>query len=108
MAIIDEWYDPDPATDPRAPRGINVRIYDAESAEWKMMWVSTATAQMQDLRARVIDGVLTMWQVYPERPDFRAEFEVIDATRWQRVQFQRNGDEWTPLVATRLPCAAAP
>jgi hypothetical protein len=66
---------------------------------------------VQDLRAEMRDGVLTMWQVHPERPGWKAEFEVLDGERWARVSYTRpdaTGD-WVPqfrLVATRRPCEA--
>jgi len=108
MAIYDEWYSPDPGLAPNSPRGVNVRIYDTDSAEWKMMWVHTKGATVQDLRAEMREGVLTMWQVYPERPDFRAEFNVIDKDHWNRITYNKdeNGD-WVKtikLAATRIPC----
>jgi hypothetical protein len=109
MAIIDEWFNPDPAQNPDAPRGVNVRMYDSDAGEWDMMWVATSGKQVQDLRAKVIDGVLTMWQVYPERSGFRAEFNVEDADRWNRISYGKDeADEWVrqfKLAATRIPCA---
>ncbi len=109
MAIYDEWFNPDPAQNPAAPRGVNVRMYDPDAEEWDMMWIATSGKQVQDLRAKVIDGVLTMWQVYPERPDFRATFHVEDENRWSRVSYGKdeNGDyvKQFRLAATRLPCA---
>lgn len=109
MAIVDEWYHPDPAQQADSPRGINVRMYDPEAEEWDMMWIASGAHQVQDLRARIIDGVLTMWQVYPERPDFRAEFEITDADHWARIAYKKdeNGD-WVKtfkLAASRIPCA---
>ena len=110
MAIMDEWYHPDPAQDPSAPRGVNVRMYDPENGEWDMMWLATRTHQVQDLRARMEDGRLVMWQVYPERPDFRAEFEISDPDHWARISYAKNGDgNWVKqykLAATRIPCPA--
>lgn len=108
VTIVDEWYNPDPAQDPSGNRGINVRMYDEDAGEWDMMWVATSDHQVQDLRAKIIDGVLTMWQVYPERSDFRAEFHVEDEDHWSRIEHRReeNG-EWTPLYklsASRIPC----
>ena len=109
MAIVDEWFHPDPAQQADSPRGINVRMYDPEAEEWDMMWVATGAHQVQDLRAKVIDGVLTMWQVYPERPDFRAEFEVTDSDHWARIAYTLGEDgEWVmtfKLAATRIPCS---
>ena len=109
MAIVDEWYHPDPAQDPDAPRGVNVRMYDPDAEEWDMMWVATNTHQVQDLRARMKEGVLTMWQEYPERPNFLAEFHIDDDDHWSRISYikDENG-EWAKqfkLAATRIPCA---
>ena len=108
MAIVDEWFNPDPGHDPQAPRGINVRMYDPDAGEWDMMWVATNGRQVQDLRAGMRDGALTMWQVYPERPDFKAVFEVTDQDHWARINFTRNDQgEWQQqfkLAATRIPC----
>ncbi len=108
MAIVDEWYSPDPAQDPAGGRGINVRMYDPDDSEWDMMWVSAPARQVQDLRAKMIDGVLTMWQVYPERADFQATFHVEDADHWSRVAYAKDENgEWVKtfkLAATRISC----
>ena len=108
MAILDEWYDPNPTEDPNAPRGINVRMYDAEAEQWSMMWMATGPYTVQDLKAEMRDGKLTMWQVYPDRPNFLADFTVVDADHWHRISYTpgENG-EWVPqfkLAATRIPC----
>ncbi len=112
MMITDEWYDPDPGLQLDSPRGVNVRMYDPASAEWKMMWVATAGAQVQDLRAAMRDGKLTMWQVYPTEIELVADFTVDDADRWHRVSYVRDeAGEWVPqykLAATRIACDAAP
>jgi len=112
MAIMDEWYSPDPAQDPNAPRGVNIRLYDPEAGEWDMMWLATGSHTVQDLRARMEDGRLVMWQVYPERPDFRAEFEITDADHWARISYTKDDNgEWVKqykLAATRLPCPGQP
>lgn len=108
MAIYDEWIDPDPAIDPAAGRGVNVRFYDGASEEWKMMWIHTQGAQVQDLRAEMRDGTLTMWQVYPERPNFLATFETVDDNNWHRISYiPDEAGEWVPqfkIAATRVPC----
>ena len=108
MAIFDEWYHPDTAQDPDASRGVNVRMYDPEAEEWDMMWVATGGHQVQDLRAKVKDGELWMWQVYPERPNFKAKFEISDADSWARISYTKNDDgvwvEQFKLAATRIPC----
>jgi hypothetical protein len=108
MAIEDEWYDRDPGLEPGTDRGVNVRMWDAEAGEWDMMWVATANHQVQDLRAQVIDGVLTMWQVYPDRPEFRAYFERYGPDGWARISQVPDGNGgWNKefkLLATRIPC----
>lgn len=109
MAIVDEWHNPDPAQDRSAPRGVNVRMYDPEAEEWDMMWIATGGHQVQDLRAKMKDGKLAMRQVYPERPDFFAEFEVEDADHWARISYTKDEKgEWVrqyKLAATRIPCS---
>lgn len=108
MMITDEWYDPDPGLDPASPRGINVRMFDPASSEWKMMWVSTGAAQVLDLRAGLRDGKLTMWQVYPQPIDLIADFTVEDEDHWHRISYVQNeAGDWQPkykLRATRIPC----
>jgi hypothetical protein len=84
-------------------------MYDPEAEEWDMMWIATGGRQVQDLRAKLIDGVLTMWQVYPERADFKATFHVEDESRWSRITYAKDeAGEWLKtfkLSATRIPCA---
>lgn len=108
MAIVDEWFNLDPGVDPATGRGINVRMWDPEAGEWDMMWFDTSARQVQDLRAKEIDGALTMWQVYPGNPTFRAYFERLGPDSWQRVTLAQGEDgEWRKtflLKATRIPC----
>ena len=108
MAIEDEWYDPDPGFDPATPRGVNIRMWDSDAGEWDMMWVHTSGKQVQDLRAGMVDGELTMWQAYPERPNFRATFHRLSADSWERITYARDeAGEWAKqfsLRATRIPC----
>ncbi|WP_370179960.1 hypothetical protein [Alteriqipengyuania sp.] len=110
MAIADEWYDPDPGLDPDGGRGVNIRMWDPEDGEWDMMWIATGGRQVQDLRAGMVDGKLTMRQVYPERANFRATFERLGPDSWQRITYAKDeAGEWQPtfkLVATRIPCPA--
>ena len=110
MMIEDEWYGIDPGIAHDAPRGVNVRMWDAEDQEWDMMWVHTMGRKVQDLRAKFIDGKLTMWQVYPEREDFKAYFERTGPDTWHRIHLKKDeAGEWQPLyklAATRIPCAA--
>lgn len=103
--IQDEWFDPNPNS---PSSGINVRMYDADQNLWKMMWISTTSKQVQELHAQTIDGVLTMWQVMPERPGWKAEFEVLDDCRWARADYvEQSAGDWQPqfrLVATKRGC----
>lgn len=110
MTIIDEWFTLGPGMAPATARGINVRIYDAEEEVWKMMWISTEQKVVQDLRAKMIDGKLTMWQVHPARPNFKAIFEVVDEDHWHRIHYEKNSDDnWVTkyrLNASRIPCSS--
>ena len=108
MAIYDEWFDPGPE-DVDGTWGVNVRTYDPQARLWKVMWISLPARQVQDMRAQLRDGIFTLWQVHPERPDWRAEFEVQDEDHWARVSYVRDGPngEWSRqfrLAATRIPC----
>ena len=108
MAIYDEWYSIDADLMPDTPRGVNVRFYDEKNAQWKMMWTASGSLQPQDLRAEMRDGKLTMWQVYPERPDFYSEFFVVDDDHWHRIAYGKDdAGNWVPtykLNAARIPC----
>ena len=109
--LVRPWYLIDPAQAPGTSRGVNVRMYDPEAEEWDMMWISTGAHQVQDLRAKLEDGELWMWQVSPERPDFRAKFVVEDDNHWARIEYKRDADgnlvEQFKLAATRISCEAA-
>lgn len=108
MDIEDEWFNPDLAQDRSGNRGVNVRIYDPDDKVWKIMWIATAGKTVTDLRARVEDGVLTLWQVSPERPDFKAIFQVDDADHWARISYTHDDKgNWVrqyKLAATRISC----
>lgn len=108
MVIEDEWFNPDLAQDRGGNRGVNVRLYDTRARIWKIMWIATSNKTVADIRARVEDGVLTMWQVYPPRPDFKAIFTVHDADHWDRVSFKHDDKgNWVrqyKLAASRIPC----
>lgn len=105
QVIQDEWFDPNPNQE---SRGINIRMYDEQTDLWKMMWISTTGKQVQELHARRIDGVLTMWQVHPERVGWKAEFEILNNCVWARSDFvQQDSEDWQPqfrLVATERDC----
>ncbi len=110
MAIYDEWYDPGP-DDPTGIWGVNVRTFDPHAGLWKVMWISLPERQVQDLRAEMRGGILTLWQVYPDRPGWKAEFEITDADHWARVSYVKDpdADQWTPqyrLAATRIRCGS--
>ncbi|MGD8384223.1 MAG: hypothetical protein PVF89_02335 [Lysobacterales bacterium] len=108
MAIYDEWFNPDLAQSRDGNRGINVRMYDPAENIWKMMWIATSKKEVSDLRAQVQNGTLTMWQVYPPRPDFKAIFNIHDDDRWDRISFTQDASgHWVKqykLAATRIPC----
>ena len=108
FSIVDDWYDRDPGMQPDTGRGTNLRMWDSEAGEWDMAWIHTVGKQAQDLRAKIKDGKLTMWQIYPERPGFRAYFERTSPDSWHRISLVPDEEgKWTPqfkLTATRIPC----
>ena len=106
--ITDEWYDPDPGLEQNSPRGVNVRMFHPDDDEWKMMWVATPAGRVQDLRAKMKDGKLTMWQVYPTQIDLVADFTIEDEDHWHRVSYVKDEDGNSvpkfKLRATRIAC----
>ena len=72
------------------------------------MWVATSGLQVQDLRAKMIDGKMTMWQVYPPRDKWKAEFNQLGSDQWERISYQQDAEgTWQPqfrLVPRRAPC----
>lgn len=108
MVIVDEWFHPDLAQSEDGIRGINVRMYDPDEQIWKLMWIANSNRTVQDLRAQMRDGKLTMWQVYPDRPDFKAVFNVHDEDHWERIAFTHDDEgNWVrqfKLAATRIAC----
>ena len=110
-AIYDEWFDTDPDIVPTTGRGANLRVYDGESKRWAMTWIHTSQADPTALAAEMRDGVLTMWQLYPDGPSWEATFEVLSPDRWMRTQYSldENGKR-TPqfqLIAERVACRPA-
>ena len=110
MMIYDEWYDPDPGYDPESPRGVNVRFFDDQASVWKMMWISDTGRRVQDMRAELREGKLTMWQVYPTEIELVADFTIEDEDHWYRVSYTKDEEgAWVPqykLRATRIPCSS--
>ena len=105
QVVYDEWFDPHLNN-----AGINVRHFDTEANHWKMMWISTADKRVQDMRAEMRNGKLTMWQVHPDRQGWKAEFIVKAKDRWERVSYvqddQGNWQNEYRLVATRVTCGS--
>ena len=109
MAIIDEWYQQDPATNPDAVRGINIRTFDKAAKKWRMSWISTGDHRVLDLSARMEDGVLTMTQDYPaEQNPQKSEFNIVSDDEWERVTYGLQPDgSWGKLFkirAVRIGC----
>lgn len=85
-AVIDEWFGPQFAEDVPRTFGANVRYFDPEDGRWSMVWQAT-TGAASVLEAEVgADGVLRMWQVYPEpASERRIYFEVYGPGHWARI-----------------------
>ena len=107
-AIYDEWFDTDPELVPTTARGANLRVYDPESARWAMTWIHTGKPAPTALAAKMRDGMLTMWQLHPDGPNWEATFAVTSGDQWTRTRYVIDEDGVrTPqfqLIATRVPC----
>ena len=112
-AIIDEWFDPGFGYRPQSGVGINVRVYDEAAGLWKTAWQHTSTPGVSELYQQVReDGLLALWQVYPEVPEQNVYFEQFSADHWGRITRVRDPEtgEWvngTLLDAVRADCPAA-
>ena len=100
-AIFDEWYDPGYGYREGSGAGINIRLWDAASGQWHTAWHYTANNEVRELRQEVReDGLMWLWQVYPEAPERRVFFEVYEDGEWARisqVQDEATG-EWVNSV----------
>ncbi len=112
-AVVDTWYDPGYGVREQSGIGVNLRLYDAAEEVWKMAWHYTADLEVRELHAKLgDDGVLRMWQVYPEAAERRIRFEAYDDGRWARIEQARDeatGD-WSDsrmLDARPVACVAA-
>lgn len=109
-AIADYWFGADPAKTPDAGRGVNTRVFNPEAGEWVMTWNTWGSAyEPLVLKAKMIDGVLTMWQVYPEQEEQEeiSEFVVHDEDHWTRYTYIVNGEDRAPyfkIDSVRIPC----
>ncbi len=109
-AVIDEWFGPQTSPDVPPNLGVNVRIYDSENERWNMVWQQTANTNSRVLQAEQgEDGVLRMWQVYPEPTSERfIYFEIYDDAHWARIQgvVQEDGTHLPQyrLDAFEVPC----
>ncbi len=88
-AVIDEWFGPEVAPDAPRTLGVNVRYYNEEIGRWSMVWQATNGAASHLEAEQGDDGVLRMWQVYPEPTSERfIYFEVYDDAHWARIDGQ--------------------
>lgn len=112
-AIIDEWFDPGYGYREQSGVGINVRIYDEPAGLWKTAWQYSLTPGVSELYQQVRDdGMLALWQVYPEVPEQNVYFEEFSPDHWGRITRLRDPEtgEWvnaTLLDAARAECPAA-
>jgi len=107
--VIDDWFGPQ--ISPEAPRnfGTNVRYFNPETGRWSMVWQATNGSAMVLEAEQGEDGVLRMWQVYPEPTTERQiHFEIYGDDHWARIDggVDENGN-FTPqlkLEAFAVPC----
>ncbi|MEM6908497.1 MAG: hypothetical protein AAF494_07440 [Pseudomonadota bacterium] len=109
-AIQDEWYDNDPGLNPASTRGVTTRIFDPQTGDWKVTWISADKPVITSLAVAIEDGVLTMRTISPAKPNYDAVFEREGPDRWTRTAFRTEEDGsrtnlWQ-AIATRIPCPA--
>ncbi len=108
-AVIDEWFGPEVSPDRPRVFGANVRYYNAETGRWSMVWQATNGAASVLEAEQGEDGVLRMWQVYPEPTSERQIwFEVYSPGHWARIDGPVDEEgNFTPqykLEAHAVPC----
>lgn len=109
MGIADYWYTADPAEAPETNRGVNTRIYNPATGEWSMTWNTWGdNPQTTILTAKMIDGVLTMWQTIPEPEQKRvSEFVIHSDDHWTRFTYLEANGQRSPffkIESYRNPC----
>lgn len=117
-AIGDYWYDTPPATASRGNppgRGVNVRMYRADTKQWTNMWQHSSLAEVRTLISEVReDGHMHMWASHPDTSDQRRMHFVVESEdRWVRIEERPLGPNgaWIPvhrLEATRASCPWRP
>lgn len=109
MAVMDEWWDSDPAQNPDTQRGANVRIYDAAAGLWRIMWLHTGDKKVVELHSQVRDdGKMHLWRV-THKIERRVHFEIYGPGHWARLDYRKSEKtgEWEPkykLEAFLVPC----
>ncbi len=85
--IIDEWFGEQFGPDIPPVHGVNVRAYDPETNLWNISWQSTSGATVALEARQGDDGVMRLWQVYPEATfESFIYFEIYDDTHWARFE----------------------
>jgi len=108
-AVIDEWFGPQVSPDRPRSFGVNVRYFDPDKGRWSMVWQATSGAALILEAEQGEDGVLRMWQVYPEPATERfIYFEIYDEGHWARIDGQVLEDgthlPQFKLEAHEVPC----
>ena len=86
--------------------GTNLRIYDPESGDWQMAWISTGARRILTFTARVENGQIVMHArgLDPPRRNVFHAF-AADTFSWRQEWSFDGGETWTPvayLEATRV------
>ena len=114
VAIMDEWFNADPMTDPDTGRGVNIRFWDMTESKWKIAWQFVSDPEVRTLESSLDEqGRLRLYRIHDE--DFAATadgqeiyFESYSNDHWARITtaLDENGD-YKPqlkLEAFRVDC----
>lgn len=107
-AIQDEWIQPprshDTAEDDSRQYGTNIRVYDAESDSWQVIWASNDQSTFTSYTAVAnVEGNVVMQGSDPERPGIvqKITYYGIEEDSWQwKMEF--SGDEVNWLEVARI------
>ncbi len=107
QAIMDWWHGSG------GGGGVNLRMYDPKLGEWRTAWQATGNFETRDLRQKIWpeDGLLHLWQVYPEAPERNLYFETYNDGRWARIDQRKDPEtgEWKPVfMLEAVPAACEP
>ena len=107
-AVADYWYDYRPADRPDTHRGVNVRLFNTDTAVWDITWQHTEDPLLILHGERRGDD-MHLWTEQPDGTLARIVFSDIrpDSWNWLMEVSDDQGASWSPALkirAERIPC----